>query len=170
MPFKAEEFAVNVITSYDMPDAFVRGADKAGDMVGLVERFDLETGSCEFVPFQDCDKKYASILGSQAFKFAGAGGVRDCRDPMYKIQYAINDDPTTALGNTFIVYAPDVGVRNLYVNGSIVGIITNASDTPVISGFVKITAAGNPVLSVFADGVAHRFDNTTDDGLSIRFD
>lgn len=170
MPFKAEEFAVNVITSYDMPDAFVKGADKAGDMVGLVERFDPATGGCEFVPFQDCDEKYASILGSQAFKFAGAGSVRDCKDPAYKIQYAVNGDPAVAIGNTFTVYAPDVGVRNLYVGESIVGIITNAPDTPVISGFVKITAAGDPVLSVFADGVAHRFDNTANDELSIRFD
>jgi hypothetical protein len=169
MPFRAEEFAVNVITSYDMPDAFVKGTDETGDMVGLVERFDPATGVCEFVPFQDCDEKYASILGSQAFKFA-AGSVRDCKDPAYRIQYAVNGDPTAATGNTFTVYAPDVGVRNLYVNGSVVGIITNAPETPVVSGFVKITAAGDPALSVFADDIAHRFDNMTDDGLSIRFD
>lgn len=156
MPFKAKEFAVNVINDYDLPDAFVKDA-ATGEMVAKVERYAATSRNCEFVPFTDASDKYLAILGTDAFVFGDAQTKRDCKDPAYRLTY-YRDGETGAVTDQHFGLAPvDVGIRHVYHNEKSVGVVTRANEETVVSGYVRINADSQSPLSVFSDGLDHYF-------------
>jgi len=156
MPFKAREFAVNVINDYDLPDAFVKDA-ATGDMVAKVERYAVSSRNCEFVPFADAPDKYMSILGPNAFVFGDGQTQRDCKDPAYRLTYYRNGESGAVTDQHFGLSPVDTGIRHVYYNDVACGVVTQASEETVVSGYVRITADSQSPLSVFADGLDHYF-------------
>jgi len=93
MPIKAREFAVNRLVNYDMPDAFVVYPD-TNQIVGHVEGYDSETGSCKFIAYSDADYdiKFAQILGLNEYSFDSSVSARTCNDTQYELVYVKSTD------------------------------------------------------------------------------
>jgi len=136
MPIPAEEFAVNRLLGYDVPDAFVQ--DGYGRIVGWIEHYDEDTGSFRFTAYRDADcgdAPYYGMLGPNPYLFDGTADRVRCADGQHDLVYGYSGGQA-ALNLQFRLEPSFPDDRDLTYNGEKVGHVFAAGQGLVLSGKV----------------------------------
>lgn len=136
MPIPAEEFAVNRLLGYDVPDAFVQ--DGYNRIVGWVERYDAETGGFRFTAYRDADYEdapYYGMLGLDPYIFDGTAARVRCADGQHDLVYGYSGE-RSATNLRFRLEPSFPDDRDLMYNGEKVGHVFAAGQGAVLSGKV----------------------------------
>lgn len=160
MPLKAQDFAVNKLIGYDIPDAFV--VDAAANLViGHVEGYDGDTGNCRFVAYHDAAEPYASILGDASYEFNSSTSAVECADAAHQLVYVKSAGGELTL-NKFDILASKQNIRFVKRGTETVGYVYNAGTEQEISAgtlqFIPQMFEGTS-LSAFADPASVPFSS-----------